>query len=107
MDKFGLIDCESELSEEYDIDDRSEYGWSDVRETLTNIESQAYMLVYIRDEERSNILETDKEIDMELPKHIIERFDHENSMKQEIREFRDNYESLLCVYIVSQETVED
>ena len=44
---------------------------------------------------------------MELPKHIIERFDHENSMKQEIREFRENYESLLCVYIVSQETVED
>ena len=64
---FNLESELSEVEEEYQVEDKSIFGWSDVRETLTNINSQAYMLVYIRDGERSKILETDQESIMELP----------------------------------------
>jgi hypothetical protein len=64
---FNLESELSEVKEEYQVEDKSIFGWSDVRETLTNINSQAYMLVYIRDGERSKILETDQESIMELP----------------------------------------
>ena len=64
---FNLESELSDVEEEYQVEDKSIFGWSDVRETLTNINSQAYMLVYIRDGERSKILETDQESIMELP----------------------------------------
>jgi hypothetical protein len=84
------------------------YGYSDIKEVLNASESQAYMLVYIRDGERSKILETGFNEDQKqqrVPQYLIDKFERENRFKTHIKEDRDLYDRLGTVYLLSPEIV--
>jgi hypothetical protein len=50
-----------------DEEGNEKLGWSEVIEKLTPVNTQAYMLVYLRDHERARILERDRTDEM-VPK---------------------------------------
>jgi len=62
----------------------------------------AYMLVYMRDQERSQIL---KEIDpAEIPPHLKDMFDEENLCQEKLTQLDSNDRDCRSVFLISQET---
>ena len=80
-----------------------EYKDGRIAEKWKKNDTNAYMLVYIREGEREEIM---KEVQIEdIPDYLKERFDEENEVNESIKKEQDSLSDCGTVYLLSPETV--
>ena len=73
-----------------------------IYERVKQTNTSAYMLVYIRETERDEIM---REVPIEeIPQHLKERFDEENSVNEKLEKDQAMLEECGTLYIISEET---